>query len=68
MGVEGLLAYIRKNHPYAHLKLPITFFKGKRMAVDVSGFMYRNMATARSEAIKNNSIRTCRNREKKKKN
>lgn len=52
MGIEGLLAYIRKNHPYAHLKLPITFFKGKRMAVDVSGFMYRNMSIARSEAIK----------------
>lgn len=51
MGIEGLLQYIRKNHPSAHLKLPISQFKGKRMAVDISGILYRQMHSSRKKGI-----------------
>lgn len=52
MGVEGLLKFIRDKHPKGYSEIPISKFKGKRMAIDVSGFMYRNMAVARNSAVK----------------
>lgn len=52
MGIKGLYDVISKHAPSAMGRVPITFYKGKKIAIDGHNWMYRTMYGARKISAK----------------
>ena len=56
MGINAINKLLNAKCPDAFFPLPITAFKGKRISIDASMWMYANMATARKDVIRRINI------------
>lgn len=52
MGIKDLYKVIEKHAPEAIGRVPITFFEGKKVAIDGHGWIYKNMYGARNISAK----------------
>lgn len=52
MTIKGLSAFVKAKFPYARRRVPIEFFKGRRVALDALLFSYAYLSTARGKEAK----------------
>ncbi len=56
MGVKGLKQFLRKSAPDAFMKFPLSYFRGKRIAIDISCLMYKYMSVCQGKEIDTTNI------------
>lgn len=56
MGIKSINKLLKTKCSDAFFTLPITAFRGKRISIDASYWMYTNMATARKEIIRKTNV------------
>jgi flap endonuclease-1 len=56
MGVTGLKKLLKSKSSRSFFNIPITNFRGKRIAIDANNIMYMYMAVAQKDIIKNTDV------------
>ena len=51
MGIKGLNSFLKKRCPEAFIELPLSHFKGKRIAIDSDNVLRRFMSRAHKEIV-----------------
>lgn len=56
MGIKGLKPFLKKLAPYAFSRCPLSYFRGKRIAVDISGLMYKFKSVCQNSEIDRTNV------------
>lgn len=56
MGIKSLNEFLRKECPGAFIELPVTFFRGKRIAIDSDNILYKFKSRAHKEIVNKTDV------------
>lgn len=56
MGITGLNEFLRKKCPQSFIELPLTYFRGKRIAIDSDNVLRRFMSRAHKEIVNKTDV------------
>lgn len=56
MGIKGLRQFLKKITPNAFSKFPLSYFRGKRIAIDISCLMYKYMSVCQGREIDSTNV------------
>ena len=56
MGIKKLFEFIRENCPYVIKTVELREYKGKRMAIDASGWLYANLSMSYKEVVERTDL------------